>query len=639
MQTGPGRRSVTRSVGIHHRPLGILFAALWFGLLAGLGGVLVRQLYPPAMRSRVWSPWLVAPLVDVCVFGLAGVAVCVLTWPPRARPLRGVAVFGLAVLACLGPLLQVPWLHRYAALLVAGGLATQLVALMAKHPRAARRWMRASGAAMALIVVVLAAAATVVQTWRERRALERLAPAAPNAPNVLLVTMCSVRAGSLSCYGHERPTTPQLAKLAESGVLYRRALATAPWTCPSHASMFTGRLPHELSVDYLAPLDATYPTLAEALRARGYVTAGFVGNYLYCGSAAGVARGFVHYEDYPAWPREGLRVSALGQLLSSFDLLKQFTIGFDGDLPSQVELTRKSAARLNRDLLHWLQRSPRRPFFAFVNYFDAHEPYVPPPPFDAKFRSAAVAHGGSANNELGGIPWQPLAAAQDERESKLLRYEQCIAYIDDQLGALLDELARRGELANTLVIVTGDHGEQFSEHGREGHGNSLYRQVIQVPLVISWPGHLPQGVTVQAPVSLREIPATVLEQLDLANDLGLPGVSLARFLDPAATPLRTTAGMVVSDKSLTASTRPSELAANGSQQSFVAAGSHLIVDYPSGRYELYDFDSDPLDERDLAGTQEGQSRLKAMRTAIETTASAPTGRAAAPRGIALLPPP
>ena len=121
---------------------------------------------------------------------------------------------------------------------------------------------------------------------------------APSAANVILIVLDTVRAESLSLYGYHRDTTPNLTRLAARGVRFDRAFATAPWTAPSHASMFTGRWCHELSVGWNRPLDGTSPTLAEFLGARGYATAGFVANTTYCSYETGLDRGFAHYEDY-----------------------------------------------------------------------------------------------------------------------------------------------------------------------------------------------------------------------------------------------------------------------------------------------------------------------------------------------------
>ena len=133
-----------------------------------------------------------------------------------------------------------------------------------------------------------------VKEWRE--AVRPFPPA--DSPNVLLIVLDTVRADHLSLYGYRRATSPTLARLAKRGIRFDEARATAPWTLPSHASMFTGRWPHELEVRWLAPLRWNFPTLAEYLGSQGYATAGFVANTLYCSYDTGLDRGFTHYEDY-----------------------------------------------------------------------------------------------------------------------------------------------------------------------------------------------------------------------------------------------------------------------------------------------------------------------------------------------------
>ena len=133
-------------------------------------------------------------------------------------------------------------------------------------------------------------------------------------PNVLLIVLDTVRADRLSLYGYRRPTSPTLERLAKRGIRFDEARATAPWTLPSHASMFTGRWPHELDVNWHTPLGTKFPTLAEYLGSRGYATAGFVANVHYCSYEFGLDRGFTHYEDYVLEPMTPLRMCYLGDL-------------------------------------------------------------------------------------------------------------------------------------------------------------------------------------------------------------------------------------------------------------------------------------------------------------------------------------
>ena len=234
--------------------------------------------------------------------------------------------------------------------------------------------------------------ATIVVTvggraWSEHRAAATLPPPPPTPRNVLLIVWDTVRYANTSLHGYSRRTTPHLEELAGGGVRCDLAFATSSWTLPSHASLFTGRWPHRLGVDWTTPLRPDVPTLAEYLAGRGYDTAGFVANLDYCGRESGLARGFAHYEDFPINLREIFtRYLALGRrldlpsLVLDLDTLVENAFGRSPGLAVQAAEHAKDAAALNGAFLAWLdgQRGRRRPFFAFLNFNDAHSPYEVP---------------------------------------------------------------------------------------------------------------------------------------------------------------------------------------------------------------------------------------------------------------------
>ena len=201
----------------------------------------------------------------------------------------------------------------------------------------------------------------------------------------------TVRADHLSLYGYERRTSPTLERLAKRGIRFDQARATAPWTLPSHASMFTGRWPHELSTKWMCPLRGDVPTLAEYLGSLGYATAGFVGNTSYCSYDSGLDRGFTHFQDYVLDKLSAVRTVHLIDL--SLKALARLGPSLRMHWMTRMRLAygdRKVARDINREFLDWLsrRREPRRPFFAFVNYLDAHAPYVLPPGAAYRFGSA-----------------------------------------------------------------------------------------------------------------------------------------------------------------------------------------------------------------------------------------------------------
>jgi arylsulfatase A-like enzyme len=370
--------------------------------------------------------------------------------------------------------------------------------------------------------------------------------------------------------------------------------------------MFTGYHPNELSVGWFSPLDNRYPTLAEVLSAEGYATAGFVANLIYCSYEHGLNRGFVHYEDYPASVGQAVLSETVSRKISNNNTLRNVLDYYD-------IINRKNAAKLNQDLLDWLSdRDQDRPFFAFVNYFDAHEPYLPPPPFATQFGPGTQRHNEFIANRTHSAARTGKRRMSDaEIQAEVDAYDGAIAYMDHHLGILMAELEQRQLLDNTLVIVVSDHGEEFGEHGVFEHGNSLYLPSIHVPLLISYPGLVPQGMRVDAPATLRDLPATVLDLMGMGNIGRFPGTSLARHwqtgtasspaLQPALSQLQ--AGIDVPDWYPTAS---------GPMRSLVMDRYHYIQN-GNGHEELYDIVVDPNETSDLATTDAGQSIVERFR--------------------------
>jgi arylsulfatase A-like enzyme len=323
----------------------------------------------------------------------------------------------------------------------------------------------------------------------------------------------TVRALDLSLYGYSRLTSPALDRLAARAVVFERAYAPSSWTLNSHAAVFTGHRPFETGVGWTTPLDRRFPTLAEALRARGYTTAGFSANPYYVTREAGLARGFIHFDDRRIAPKTVLLASSLAATIST---------------PIRKALhwyrtpEHKSAARLRGELSTWLTTQPTtRPFFVFANFFDAHAPYLPPAPFDTAFTGRRV-------------PWAarkldltfPRAVTVQEAAVERDAYDQVVAAQDYQIGVLFEELEARGLLQNTLIIVTADHGEEFGEWGFLSHGNSLNPAALWVPLLLVLPGDRGAGTRIREPVSLLDLSATILTLADPTRQSELPGSSL-----------------------------------------------------------------------------------------------------------------
>jgi arylsulfatase A-like enzyme len=537
--------------------------------------------------------WM-APIMNLVWLGIPAAA---LSWIAHRRPGRVSHVMVLRVLgfvALADLFLAYRRVHVLAELLLALGLAVRLASMLAAHDGWISRVERASrlAARLAVAAFVLSTAGLFAGRWAlERRAIAALPEGRAGMPNVLLLVLDTVRDIDMSLYGYPPPTTPHLARWAAQGVRFDRAFATAPWTLPSHASMFTGRLPGELSTDLATRLDATFPTLAEALRDAGYETGSFVGNTSYLTWQYGLTRGFVHTDGYPVSPAMVFVSSAIGRRLLRSTAVR----GAAGmwDHPG-----RKPAEQLNGRFLSWVDGLNARPFFGFVNYYDAHYPTFPPPPFDSRFGPPPSPRDPALELKYGSI-------GEGELLQRRALYDGAIAYVDQQADRLLTQLQRRGLLDNTIVVIVGDHGEHWGDHRRLSHGNSLYRQLLQVPLVIRQPGRWRAGCVVDDVVSLQDLPATLLELTSVSNGGRFHGAPLTPYADASCD----AAHADVPPRPVFSENAPKGV---HGPLSIIAGGLHYIR-WRDGREELYDVDRDPLDSLDLAATATGQRALARFR--------------------------
>jgi arylsulfatase A-like enzyme len=545
-----------------------------------------------ASRDIVWM----APLADAGVFAVAalGLAFAVTRLDEKAAARLTFAV--CAFLFLIGPAMMVPRLHPAAALLLCAGAATQAGRLAVPYRdrlRAIAVWMLVAGVAA---TTLLGAGIRYLPGVAERSRAN--APTGgQRTPSVLLLVLDTVRAQNLGLYGYARPTSRRLDEFASRSTVFERVFSPSPWTLPAHASLFTGRFPHELSADWLTPLDARHPTLAETLTARGYATAAFVGNLLYCPSETGLSRGFARYEDYP--------VSAATMISTSW--LTRPVIGPLRQLTGDPDrFVRKRASDVNAEFLDWLDRRSPEPFFAFLNYFDAHAPYAPPAPFNAMFGEP-----GPPLDITVRRTWSPR-----EIQRSMDSYDGALAYLDHEVGDLLDRLRQRGRLDNTLVVVTSDHGEQFGEHGLFDHANSLYRQVLQVPLVVSMPGRIPAGRRVPHPVSLIDIAATILDVTGAAAGARLPGESLARYWGQRAD-APAPAPVFLAEVSKGINTPAWVPVSAGAMKSVIGDGFHYIR-HTSGREELFDLEQDAAEIHNLSERTDRNQALERSRRTLDT---------------------
>jgi arylsulfatase A-like enzyme len=581
--------------------------------------------------------WLV-PTINLALFLGLGTLLALASrrWPRRAGWWSPRLIVAWALLPALG--LAGRGIYIEAWLLVAAGIAARVVPALERRPDRWRPRLVRSLPALLGLVLLQAGGILGMDQIRRWRAEGRPEPPA-GSPNVLLIVLDTVRADHLSLYGYPRPTTPNLERLARRGVRFDHARAAAPWTLASHATMFTGCWPHELGIAWSSPLPAGVPTLAEHLGSLGYATAGFAGNTIYCAYDSGLDRGFTDYRDHVVDGLSAARTArSVNEALKAAAWLGRFFPIPGATLLKLSEGERKHAEVVNREFLDWLsrRRGPQRPFFAFLNYMDAHAPYLLPP---------------AASTGLGPLPmtdadvrfladgWMRADKRHLPPEARLLAidaYDHCLAYLDARLGELVDELERRGVLDRTLVIITADHGEGLGEHGLFDHGESLYRTEIRVPLLILPPaGQDRSPAAVGEFVSLRDLPATVVDLIGVGDGSPFPGRSLAQsWADRPAGAPPSEADVARSELDSPNPSDPNRGRSPARRGPLVALAEGDFVyirNAGDGREELFSRRDDPHELHDLAGAEAMLPVLRRFRNRLRPT-EAPAAAAAARPG-------
>ena len=607
----------------------VMLLALWFGLAAGLLEMILLMVRVLGFENGVFLrsphfPWMI-PVADLGLFLAFGVA---MTPPARVWPTigGGLAVAGFVFLACLSQLLLIRGLMLVACVVLAAGIARVLTPRLLRRRESFLKAVRWTAPVMAMLLIGIAAASFARPALRKETGQTPTTVPSASLPNVLLIVLDTVRADHLSLYGYNRDTTPNLARLAKQGVRFDRAHSSAPWTLPSHATIFTGRWPHELKIETVGRLDSTYPTLAEFLGGRGYATAGVVANQFFCGYETGLDRGFATYRDFQVTPGEVLRSSSVGWLASKAFTRLQDEVS--ARLTSQKAAVfsrhhdRKPADEVNREFLDWLGGVKGRPFFAFLNYFDTHSPYFPPATFTKHF---GVVPKSRAEANLVRDWWMYRTKPHTAEEIRLMvdSYDDCLAAQDEQIGLLFDQLRQRGVLENTLVIITADHGEEFGEHGQFIHGYSLYESATRVPLLIVAPSGVPKDQVVNDSVSLRDLPATVVDLLGIAGPSRFPGASLARTWKTSAETAADNAAPISELRTLIEPTRDAPAGHDVTDQAtalFLDKFAYLKRE--DGQEELYNLVADPAQDRDLSQSPDSEPILARFRAALEANPDA-----------------
>jgi arylsulfatase A-like enzyme len=378
-------------------------------------------------------------------------------------------------------------------------------------------------------------------------------------------------------------------RLAAEGTAFLRARAPSSWTKPSTASLLTGLYPTEhgaLGFESVLPGEAA--TLAEVLRAAGWRTAAFADNP-FVSPEFGFAQGFDSFLGRHPSPlaRGTLVLRALSQVRLRLAGGAAWSFGPGADLGADAVLG---------EAVRFLLGDPR-PGFAYVHLIEPHYPYTPPPPFDGGRPRVDPPHA-SGILPFDSFPALPPGDAATMRANYLGEASAA----DAALGRALDALRAAGRLEGTLVVLTSDHGEEFHEHGGWTHGQSLHEELVRVPLVLRLPGRGPgRGARVEDPVSLVDLPPTVLDLAGVAAGVRFSGRSLRPLLEGGRLPPAPAFAEI-------------EAGPVGARAVFLGPEA-LLVARKAGRVaeRLYDHSRDPAQREDLLGSPGGEAVAARLR--------------------------
>lgn len=559
-----------------------LLALLWavvayglLGLLIGLAlGVMIALL--PRRVNAYAVTWAL-------VFAGLGLLVT------RYRLYRDLFHEGIRTFSAQGLLFNGGLLLAFAALLV-------LLLWLWRRP-ALQRLARPLGS-LALFGGVVVAAGIIAFLTRPRDALAisptGIPPGLEQTPNVILIGVDTLRADRLSCYGYTESETPHIDALAADGLRYAEMTAQASWTKPSFATMFTSLYPSShTATGKPHRLPQAVTTLAEVLAAGGYHTGGFADNPS-ISAAFGFDQGFADYvylePDYFFLGNEAASQTALYQVLRrAWAMVSGRRI-----YPQNFY---QEAAVVNERALHWLAASKNTRFFLFLHYMDPHDPY-----FEHPYNGVGYARASNQN------PDPALAPTFSDL------YDGEVRYLDERLGELFDWLKAEGLYDDALIVLTGDHGEEFQEHGGWWHGQTLYQELIAVPLVVKLPDNARAGSAVTDLARSLDIAPTVLDVAGLPVPEAMMGRSLVGDTAPPAYAF-------------------AEEDHEGNVLHSVRSASHKLIlanaDNPRGlpAEELFDLGADPGEQQNLFAAQ--PERAQALRQTLREIVTLALERAVA----------
>ena len=419
---------------------------------------------------------------------------------------------------------------------------------------------------------VLLAAATLALAGCGSEAQE------PRGPNVLLVSIDTLRADHLAAYGYERETAPALTRLAREGVRFENAYAQSSSTVPTHASLFTGRFPFEHGAYHVGlAVREDERTLAELFSEVGYRT--------FAAASSVRFRGNTGFDQ-------------------GFDVFERF---------DELEKNDRSQALTDR-ALEWISEAGE-PWFAFLHYFDPHQPYAPPEPWRSRWHAGLPMPRPEATSDylyFHDGPDRPVPP--DVLDYLLALYDGEIRFLDVQLARLFEGLSPEPGTPGTLVVVTSDHGEEFKEHGGLSHARRLHEELLRVPLLIWWPGRVTAGTVVRSPVQTVDVLPTLL---DLA---GLDPLALLRRASGRSRAAEVQAAGPLDPGSALPPANPVFAQVSHLRWALtadIAGGRFKYVSRDDAPHRLFDLRVDPNERNDLSATRaDVAAKLREMAVAL-----------------------
>ncbi len=478
----------------------------------------------------------------------------------------------------------------------------------------------AIGVAVMALLLLLPIAHLVATDWKwDLRPVRASAGHDTNLPNVLLISIDTLRADHLGSYGDPHGLTPHLDRVADEGVLFTQAVTSSPWTLPAMASLFTAQYPRRHGAGALtngrtplgrSPLPPASWTLPSALHEHGFRTHAIVTNP-YLALRYGFGAGFDSYENITI---ESEAFLAFSQTTALRLLTSAWPAVASGDRGETV----------SRRACQWLDKAVRsEPFFLWLHYIDPHPPYS---------RAGATSHRsmrgdmslepalkdtgiGSTSPDIARLRSGEVRLSASEKEAVHDLYRAEVRSVDQAVGSVLDTLQHLGLSRRTLVVIVGDHGEEFWEHGGVEHGRTVYDEVVRIPLLIRWPGHLPPALRVSAVVRITDVAPTVLDLLHLPTPPPSDGKSLVGLMHGEESQPR----VALIENMLFAEERIG-----------IRTDRQKYVRWETGKEEAYDLASDPAECRDLAASAHSVEVLRRAAASLEAESPAAI-RASVPR--------